>query len=153
MKLHVFPGPLVRLIGLLPAYPASLGLVAVANLVAWPGLRDQDWTPVMGRHLCVRVQDLGLRVHFSLGPDGFRAEAGAGPATTFSATARDLARLALRLEDPDTLFFNRRLRIEGDTDLGLRVKNMLDAVDLDTAAAAMPLGLGDLVPRLRRWAA
>ena len=34
-----------------------------------------------------------------------------------------------RQEDPDTLFFNRSLAIEGDTELGLRVKNMLDALE------------------------
>jgi O2-independent ubiquinone biosynthesis accessory factor UbiT len=152
MRLPALPRSLALLIATLPTYPASLGFVAACNLIAWPGLRDQDWTSVIGRHLCVQVQDLGLRVHFSLGADGFRAEAGGSPATTFSARARDLARLALRLEDPDTLFSDRRLRIEGDTDLGLRIKNMLDAVELDTAAAAMPLGLGSLVMTLRHWA-
>jgi predicted lipid carrier protein YhbT len=35
----------------------------------------------------------------------------------------------MRQEDPDTLFFNRTLDIEGDTELGLIVKNMLDAVE------------------------
>jgi predicted lipid carrier protein YhbT len=89
----------------------------------------------------------------SVGSKGFRAEAAVPAAVTFRASARDLARLALRLEDPDTLFFDRRLRIEGDTDLGLRVKNMLDAIELEAAAAAMPLGLGPMVLRLRRWAA
>ena len=118
MNLPDFPKPLARLIAALPAYPASRAFVALGNLVAWPGLRDQDWTEVMGQHMCVQVQDLGLRVHFSLGQEGFRAEAAGTPATTFTATARDLARLALRLEDPDTLFFDRRLRIEGDYELG-----------------------------------
>ena len=37
--------------------------------------------------------------------------------------------LVARQEDPDTLFFNRELSIEGDTELGLIVKNMLDAVE------------------------
>jgi predicted lipid carrier protein YhbT len=37
--------------------------------------------------------------------------------------------LLARQEDPDTLFFNRELSIEGDTELGLVVKNMLDAVE------------------------
>jgi predicted lipid carrier protein YhbT len=152
VNLPDFPKPLARLVAALPAYPASRAFVALGNLIAWPGLRDQDWTDVIGQPLCVQVQDLGLRVDFSLGPDGFRAEAHGNPATTFTATARDLARLALRLEDPDTLFFDRRLRIEGNTDLGLRVKNMLDAVEIETAAAAMPLRLGPLVLRLREWA-
>jgi O2-independent ubiquinone biosynthesis accessory factor UbiT len=37
--------------------------------------------------------------------------------------------MAGRLEDPDTLFFQRRLIIEGDTELGLGVKNFLDGLD------------------------
>jgi O2-independent ubiquinone biosynthesis accessory factor UbiT len=152
MKLPALPAPLTRLIGVLPAYPASFAFAAACNLAAWPSLRELDWTPVIGQRLCVRVQDLGVQVHFALAEDGFRAERPGPAAVTFSATAQDLARLALRLEDPDTLFFDRRLRIEGDTDLGLRVKNMLDGVDLDTAAAAMPMGLGSVLMTLRRWA-
>jgi predicted lipid carrier protein YhbT len=41
----------------------------------------------------------------------------------------DLGRLAARKEDPDTLFFSRRLVMEGDTELGLLIKNTLDAID------------------------
>ena len=39
--------------------------------------------------------------------------------------------LANRAEDPDSLFFQRQLSIEGDTDLALEVKNVIDTVDLD----------------------
>jgi O2-independent ubiquinone biosynthesis accessory factor UbiT len=53
-----------------------------------------------------------------------------GPAdVTVRASLRDYAALALRSEDPDTLFFTRRLVIEGDTELGLALKNALDALD------------------------
>ena len=38
-------------------------------------------------------------------------------------------RMMMREEDPDTLFFNRKLQIEGDTELGLITKNLLDSVD------------------------
>ena len=41
----------------------------------------------------------------------------------------DFALLAARKEDPDTLFFSRRLVMEGDTELGLLVKNTLDAIE------------------------
>jgi predicted lipid carrier protein YhbT len=40
-----------------------------------------------------------------------------------------LLALACRRIDPDTAFFQRRLVIEGDTDLGLAAKNALDAFD------------------------
>jgi predicted lipid carrier protein YhbT len=43
---------------------------------------------------------------------------------------RELLLLASRQEAPDTLFF-RRLMIEGDTNLGLRIKNLLDSLDPD----------------------
>ena len=48
---------------------------------------------------------------------------------TLTASLRDFYLLAAREEDPDTLFFSRRLCIEGDTEAGLAVKNLLDAVD------------------------
>jgi predicted lipid carrier protein YhbT len=40
--------------------------------------------------------------------------------------------LAARREDSDTLFFQRQLRMEGDTELGLEVKNFLDGLDVDS---------------------
>ena len=49
---------------------------------------------------------------------------------TISANAQDFLLLAQRQEDPDTLFFNRRLSMEGDTELGLVVKNAIDALEL-----------------------
>ena len=49
---------------------------------------------------------------------------------TFQAPMSAYLQLMLRQEDPDTLFFNRRLLIEGDTELGLAMKNMLDGIEL-----------------------
>ncbi len=43
--------------------------------------------------------------------------------------------LGTRTEDADTLFFNRQLKNEGDTELGLFVKNFLDGIDLQTLPA------------------
>ena len=42
---------------------------------------------------------------------------------------REFLLLASRQEDPDTLFFRRRLVIEGDTELGLAIKNLIDSLD------------------------
>ena len=46
--------------------------------------------------------------------------------------------LATRKEDPDTLFFNRRLLVEGDTELGLVAKNTLDSIELPKLADFRP---------------
>ncbi len=50
---------------------------------------------------------------------------------SFSASGDDLLLIAGRKQDPDTLFFQRRLKIEGDTELGLELKNLIDAIELD----------------------
>ena len=152
MNLPAFPKPLARLMSSLPSRPASHAFAAAGNLVAWPSLRELDWSHVAGRRFCVHVRDLGLELYFSVRAEGFRAERNGLADVTFTASAGDFARLALRLEDPDTLFFNRRLLIEGDTDLGLTVKNMLDAVELETATATMPAGMGRVVMKLQQLA-
>ena len=67
------------------------------------------------------------------GHGGHSGQFAAGkPDVTLTARTRDYLALALREEDADTLFFSRRLRMEGATHLGLLVKNTLDAVDWST---------------------
>lgn len=42
--------------------------------------------------------------------------------------------LATHNEDPDTLFFNQELSLEGNTEDGLYLRNILDAMEFDTNA-------------------
>lgn len=88
------------------------------------------------RKLGLEVPDLGLRWVFVF-RDGV-VHAGDGPAdATVRGSATDLLLLASRLEDADTLFFQRRLVLTGDTELGLTARNLLDRLDF----ADLPLGL------------
>ena len=91
-----------------------------------------------GRRLGVEVTDLGLRWVAAIGKR--RVEI-LGPDNEAESTVRghitDLLLLASRLEDADTLFFQRRLQLTGDTELGLTVRNLLDQLPWET----MPLGL------------
>lgn len=50
---------------------------------------------------------------------------------TLKSTFNPLILMISRKEDPDTLFFNRALSLEGSTALGLEIKNWLDSLDLD----------------------
>lgn len=152
MKFPSFPQPLARVVARLPSWPPSVAFAAACNRTAWATLSELDWSASFGKRFRVHVKDIGLSLYLSVREDGLKAEK-AGPVdVTFTATAEDFARLSLRLEDPDTLFFNRRLLIEGDTDLGLTLKNLLDAVDWDELARRMPLGLGRIARRLRERA-
>ena len=122
----------------LPALPAS-AMVAAGFNVAFGETRASGLEPLHGRVVMIRITDLRVSLRLAVTSAGFVACTLAGdPAVTISASARDFARLALRRVDPDTLFFGRRLVIEGDTELGLLLKNRLDALDLRALAKSPP---------------
>jgi predicted lipid carrier protein YhbT len=106
-------------------------------------LEDGDFAFLGGKWLEVCISDAGLRWYFSYGSDGRlvlrnRAE----PDVTIRGKLKEFVLLAAREEDPDTLFFQRRLVIEGDTELGLAVKNLMDGVDHDGLPPLLRLALG-----------
>lgn len=84
-----------------------------------------------GRSFAITVEDLGLRSSFVVRDGAFRPlwNRGSTGAAELELGAKLADFLALMREetDADTLFFQRRLRIAGDTELGLIVKNWLDA--------------------------
>lgn len=83
--------------------------------------------PLRGKVLRLELKELGTGPQLTLiGP--FLLPAFGRADVTIRAKLDDYLALALRREDPDTLFFTRRLAIEGDTETGLAVKNALDAL-------------------------
>ena len=141
MKIPAFtlPGPFARVGARLPQLPPTLALVGGLNLALGRILPREPLEPLTGKRLLLKVTDAGLALRFTLTPRGFRPLFDPRqPDLTISATTRDYLALALREEDPDTLFFSRRLLMEGETDLGLLVKNTLDAVDWDALSSRMP---------------
>ena len=127
----VVPDPIGSLLSRLPAYPGSLLLVTALNRVLATQLPADVWQYLLHKRLRIHVRDARLTFDFTCTGERFVASQ-PQPSTdlTVSANAQDFVRLAQRQEDPDTLFFNRRLSMEGDTELGLVVKNALDALEL-----------------------
>jgi predicted lipid carrier protein YhbT len=141
MKIPAFtlPVTLARVGARLPQLPPTLALVGGLNLALDRILPREPLEPLTGKRLLLKVTDAGLALRFTLTPRGFRPLFDSRqPDLTISATTRDYLALALREEDPDTLFFSRRLLMEGETDLGLLVKNTLDAVDWDALTTRLP---------------
>lgn len=92
-----------------------------------------------GKRICLAVSDTDNTLHFCIEQGWFRRHRATGPDARdwdvrISGTLHDFLLLATRREDPDTLFFSRRLNIEGDTETGLHVKNLLDALEYDVQA-------------------
>jgi predicted lipid carrier protein YhbT len=143
------PSPLTRLGEKLPQLPPTLALVTALNLALGRMIPREPLKPMIGKRFAIRVLDAGLTLRFAYGSRGFRPIFDAAPADlTISAKSRDFIALLAREEDPDTLFFSRRLLTEGDTDLGLLVKNTLDGIELPRFDAAR-LAPTEVLRRLR----
>lgn len=124
------PARLARLLGRLPATPPAWLLVTSLNQLVRRGVLPADMELLDGRRFEVRLLDAGVSLRFAADAQRFTLDRVPGePDLRLSANLADFARMMLREEDPDTLFFNRKLMIEGDTELGLIVKNLLDSVD------------------------
>ena len=63
---------------------------------------------------------------------------------SFSGETNDLILIAARKEDPDTQFLRRRSCIEGDTELSLYVKNLMDTIELESMPTLLSVGLQQL---------
>ncbi len=131
---HTVPPPVAAVLTRLPPYPGSLLLAAALNRVLARQLPADVGERLRGKRIRIQVRDAGLTFDFAWQGSTFRAcPPQGGTDLTLGANAHDFVRLARRLDDPDTLFFNRRLSMEGDTELGLVVKNALDSLELPPA--------------------
>lgn len=126
--------------------------------------------PLAGRRVSLVVSDLRRELRFRLTPTGLTSgwdaawpdnrscvcprRDGFAPGTSavhggwdvrIRGCFDDFWALATRREDPDTLFFQRRLALEGDTDTGLALKNLLDSLEYDWRAHVAAV----LAPRRR----
>ena len=129
MKLPQIPDPVRRLLSRLPQYPASAVFAAALTLGLGATFSAAAHPELAGKLIRLRITDAGVTFTFRIATHGFTPVSAGDPDLTLAATADDFLALALRREDPDTLFFSRRLVMEGDTELGLLVKNTLDALE------------------------
>ena len=150
---YLLPDPIGKALSLLPPYPGSLMFVAGLNIALKSRIPEDVQRSLEGKRLRIAVTDAKVAFDFTWKNGGFVADwNNGGTDLTISASAHDFLLLAQRKEDPDTLFFSRRLSMEGDTELGLMVKNTLDAIDLsvfDLAKTAPGRLLAELKARLK----
>lgn len=109
-------------------------------------LRENAFGWLAGRWLGVSVAGTGLTLRFTLTGTQLSCETGTDRAdVTIQGEPQALLLLATGREDADTLFFQRRLRISGDTELGVAVKNTLDAYGPTVLPAMLQIALNFLV--------
>ena len=113
----------------LPMQPPSLGLALLLNRWLLPRLPADARAQLAQRTVAIVVTDLGLALALELGTRGFQPARRAQPvALRIAAAAPVFWRLLAGQDDADRLFFERQLVMEGDTEMGLVLKNTLDAL-------------------------
>lgn len=124
--------------------PFALQRQVLEQMLSWQfrqALEEGDLAFLESRWLKIEVRDVGLQWFMTQRDGRLVVSHDETPDVSFSADANDLILIAARKEDPDSLFFQRRLRIEGDTELGLYVKNLMDAIELEAMPGPLRIGL------------
>lgn len=131
MKQTTLPVPswVRRVVSQLPVWPPSMVAAQALNRLWWPMVDADTRQALSGRVVALLVDDLGLSFHLIAEPTGLRpAPMAQAPSLRLKASAPIYWRLLQGQDDPDTLFFDRLMVMEGDTEFGLLLKNTLDAV-------------------------
>jgi len=130
---HLFPALLAKPLSIVPDRVHAVLVSKVLNRLFKEQIADGELDFLSGRYLQVKVMDAAIV--FTLTFDGKNLQGRSDvrkPDLILRGNAHDFMLLASRREDSDTLFFQRRLCIEGDTDMGLAIKNFLDGVEIET---------------------
>lgn len=143
------PQRLAPVIALVPSRWRQRAFEHAAMAVLTDAFAAGALADLRGRRIGIEVKDLNLRFVIEvLGERLVVLDPVAIPESCVCGTMTDLLQLASRSEDADTLFFQRRLKLTGDVDLGLRVRNLLDQLPWEQ----IPLGLRILLHRGARLA-
>lgn len=125
------PSPVPLLNGIdqrIPLHLKQLAAEAPLNRLFSDAIAEGEFDDFEGRR--IRLEINGGQPGITLGYWAGRLRVLNGPGeATIRGSVGAFRTLAERKQDPDQLFFQRRLVIEGDTELGLALKNLLDSLD------------------------
>ena len=112
----------------------QLAAEAPLNRLFAQAIADGEFDDFEGRR--IRLEVTGGQPGLTLGFWAGRLRVLEGPGeATIRGSLRAFKTLAQRKQDPDQLFFQRKLVIEGDTELGLGLKNLLDSLEWQLTAS------------------
>jgi predicted lipid carrier protein YhbT len=140
--------------GLAIPYSAQMPVLSVVlNQAFREPLQHGELEFLEGSRIRIKVADLNIDWLIEVGSSRFHPVDRDGiEDVSIQGDSLDFILLATRQADPDTLFFQRRIRVEGDTELGLGIKNTMDSMDWDDLPAPLRRLLqmvGKLIERLR----
>ena len=129
----VFPAPLALPLKILPSFVHNNILVTTLNKIFTKELKEGELDFLQEKIIHISIEDAAIEYRFTLDNNKLvAADKSKSPDLVLQGTVYNYLLLASRQEDTDTLFFSRRLHMQGDTELGLYVKNFLDGMDMES---------------------
>ena len=133
----VLPTPLTLPLKVLPSFVHNKVLTTTLNRIFSNELKEGELDFLQGKIINISIEDAGVEYSFTLANNKLAAaDKNDSADLILQGTVYNYMLLASRREDTDTLFFSRRLHMQGDTELGLYVKNFLDGMDMDSHKAS-----------------
>jgi len=143
------PARLAPVLALLPPRLRQRAIERAAMHALSAAFADGALAGLRGRRIGIEIADLEQRfVVEVLDRQLVVLDPVAMPDACVRGTLTDLLLLASRSEDADTLFFQHRLTLTGDVELGLTVRNLLDQLPWEQ----IPLGARILLHHGARFA-
>ncbi|KFZ38260.1 hypothetical protein HR45_07160 [Shewanella mangrovi] len=125
------PQLVAKPLAILPFPIKQLVLRQLSQTLLQEAIEQQCLTFMENKWVGISITDLELNFEISYRHPRLVVRPSQQADVTFSARSDELLLIAAGKEDPDALFFRRQLWIEGDTELGLQVKNLLTSLDAD----------------------
>ena len=126
----------VKLGWLATRFPMKLNCLAVQQLINnifSEQISDGDFNFLEDRLLQIEILDAGLFIGLSYNHNRIKCSHfdthSIDSDVTLSIDTNNAIKLIQQEIDPDTLFFHRKLKINGDTELAHHVKNTIDTLD------------------------
>jgi len=102
----------------------------INHLLRGQELKKRLWE-LEGKSVCINIKDAQTRFHFLIQGGHLKCAPNNISNVTITGNMTDFWQLATQKEDPDTLFFRRSLSIEGETETGVHIKNIMDSLEYD----------------------
>ncbi|HIJ85111.1 MAG: SCP2 protein [Magnetococcales bacterium] len=116
-----------------PVTAVSLSIILNLFFARYPELKER-LGELDGKIFQFEIEDLGESLYMNVDDAGqlrIHTYCDNIPHVTMSGKASAFLSLLFHTSDPDSLFFSRQLKLSGETDTGLRFKNLLDNIELD----------------------
>ena len=118
---------------IIPNNISNKAIVVLFNKVFTQAIKEGELDFLFDKWIVIKVNDIGLNFSLSLKDNQLIYRLIGESDLVLAGNSCEFLQLLAKKQDPDSLFFQRKLKMSGSTELGLFVKNFLDSFDTNSS--------------------